>query len=81
MNRAERAQERRQEGARHVSGGRGAENREGHPAGRTEGASDLRCVNLPELDQMSREGWARAAAKMHQIEDDGFVTVHPRVTP
>lgn len=41
MNRAERAQERRQEGARHVSGARGAENREGHSAARTGGASDL----------------------------------------
>lgn len=43
MNRAGKAQERRQEGARRVSGIMGAENREGHPAGRTGGASDLRC--------------------------------------
>ena len=41
MNRAEKAQEGHQEGTRHVSGGRGAENREGHSAGRTGGASDL----------------------------------------
>lgn len=44
MNRAERAQERRQEGERHVSGAKGAENREGHSEGRTGGASDLRCT-------------------------------------
>lgn len=39
MNRVEKAQERRQEGARRVSGIMGAENREGAPAAATGGAS------------------------------------------
>lgn len=54
---------------------------EGRSAARTGGASDLRRVSLPELDDMSREGWARAAARPGQTEEDGFITVHPRVTP
>lgn len=40
----EKAQERRQERTRHVSGTRGAENRDGHSAASTGGASDLRCT-------------------------------------
>lgn len=53
MNRAEKAQERRQEATRHVSGIMGAENREGHPAGRTGGASDLpELRSQEELDRM-----------------------------
>jgi hypothetical protein len=62
MNRAERAQERRQEGERHVSEGRGAESREGHSAGRTGGASDLRCMDYaPDLQAQGdciNCGWA-----------------------
>jgi hypothetical protein len=41
MNRAEKAQERRQEGERHVSGTMGAENREGHQTRLTASASHL----------------------------------------
>lgn len=49
MNRAEKAQERRQEGERR----RGAENREGHSAARTGGASDLPELRTQEeLDRM-----------------------------
>ena len=55
MNRAGKAQERRQERTRHVSGIRGAENREGHSAGRTGGASDLPDIrSQEELDRMDR---------------------------
>lgn len=53
MNRAENAQDRRQEGTRHVSGIRGAESREGHPAAVLEGASDLpELRSQEELDRM-----------------------------
>lgn len=53
MNRAEKTQERRQESTRHLSGIMGAENREGHPAGRTGGASDLpELRSQDELDRM-----------------------------
>lgn len=62
MNRAEKAQERRQEGARHVSGIMGAENREGPPAAVSEGASDLRCMGYaPDLQAQGdciNCGWA-----------------------
>ena len=54
MNRAEKAQESRQEGTRHVSGIMGAKNGEGHSAARTGGASDLpELRSQEELDRMA----------------------------
>lgn len=54
MNRAGKAQERRQEGSGHVSGIKGAENSEGHPAGRTGGASDLPELRSQDFDCPAR---------------------------
>ena len=49
------AAQHRQEGERHGSGIRGAENREGHSSGRTGGASDLpELRSQEELDRMDR---------------------------
>lgn len=66
-SRAEKAQERRQEGTRHVSGIMGAENREGHSAASTGGASDLpELRSQEELDRMGRVpiwAWPVAAFK------------------
>lgn len=81
MNSTERAQESRQGAASRLYGIMGTENAEGRSAGRTEGASDLPIVRLDELDDMSREGWARAAARPGLIEDDGFITVFPERRP
>lgn len=63
MNRAERAQESHQEGTRRVSGARGAENREGHSAGRTASVrafpklrsqADLDCPRCGEFSNYGR---------------------------
>lgn len=76
MNRAERAQERRQEALKRVSGTWGAENREGHSAGRTGGASDLPDIrSQEELDRMDRaqtrgQGWPHAGDRERGAERD-----------
>lgn len=58
----QRREERPQEAARRVSGIMGAENREGHPAAVSGGASDLRCMDYaPDLQAQGdciNCGWA-----------------------